>query len=120
MIPLLVVAGFMGACGIALGAASAHAATEIKLEPAGYLLVIHAVAVVAGAAAVDRGLLWRPLGIAALVGFALGSALFAGDLALRAVAGHRLFPMAAPSGGMILIASWILLAGAAAVAGARS
>jgi uncharacterized membrane protein YgdD (TMEM256/DUF423 family) len=43
----------------------------------------------------------------------LGATLFSGDIALRALAGHRLFAMAAPSGGMILIAAWLALAGAA-------
>jgi uncharacterized membrane protein YgdD (TMEM256/DUF423 family) len=42
--------------------------------------------------------------------------LFAGDLALRAYAGHRLFPMAAPTGGMVMIGGWALLAVAALVA----
>jgi uncharacterized membrane protein YgdD (TMEM256/DUF423 family) len=32
---------------------------------------------------------------------------------LRAFAGHRLFPMAAPAGGIILIAAWLALAAAA-------
>ena len=40
-------------------------------------------------------------------------ALFAGDLALRAYAGHRLFPMAAPTGGIVMMAGWVLLALAA-------
>ena len=43
----------------------------------------------------------------------IGVALFSGDLALRAYAGHRLFPMAAPTGGMVMIAGWALLALAA-------
>ena len=41
---------------------------------------------------------------------ALGAILFGGDIALRALAGIRLFPMAAPAGGMILIAGWLALA----------
>ena len=40
----------------------------------------------------------------------LGAALFSGDVALRAYAGHRLFPMAAPTGGMVMMAGWLLLA----------
>jgi uncharacterized membrane protein YgdD (TMEM256/DUF423 family) len=39
---------------------------------------------------------------------------------MRALAGHRLFPMAAPSGGVILIASWLALAVAAVIAAART
>jgi uncharacterized membrane protein YgdD (TMEM256/DUF423 family) len=39
--------------------------------------------------------------------------LFAGDVAARAYLGSRLFPMAAPTGGMILIVSWLVVAVAA-------
>jgi len=44
----------------------------------------------------------------------LGAALFAGDLSLRAFVGQRLFAMAAPGGGIILILSWLAFAAAAA------
>jgi len=44
----------------------------------------------------------------------VASALFAGDLTLRQFAGHSLFSMAAPTGGTLLIASWLLLAVGAA------
>jgi uncharacterized membrane protein YgdD (TMEM256/DUF423 family) len=113
---LIILAGLMGAAGVTLAAASSHAATTVKLDSAAYLLLLHAPAVIAGINAIDRGLAWRPLGIAALVGFVVGSTLFASDLTLRAFAGNRLFPMAAPSGGVILIASWLGMSVAAAVA----
>jgi len=38
------------------------------------------------------------------------SLLFCGDLALRAIAGQAMFPMAAPAGGMLLMGGWALLA----------
>jgi hypothetical protein len=41
---------------------------------------------------------------------------FAGDVFARAFIGHRLFPMAAPTGGTILIAAWLALAIAASPA----
>ena len=44
----------------------------------------------------------------------IAAGLFAGDLTLRQYAGHGLFPMAAPTGGTLLIASWLALAVAAA------
>ena len=44
----------------------------------------------------------------------IAAALFAGDLTLRQYAGHSLFPMAAPTGGTLLIVSWLVLAVAAA------
>jgi uncharacterized membrane protein YgdD (TMEM256/DUF423 family) len=75
--------------------------------------------VIAAASALHQGLLVRPLGVAAAIGLLVGAALFSGDIAMRAFAGHRLFPMAAPSGGFILIAGWLALGVAAAVALAR-
>ena len=54
--------------------------------------------------------------IAAGFGFVVASVLFAGDLTLRQFAGHSLFPMAAPTGGTLLIVSWLLLLVAAGMA----
>jgi len=109
---LVILAGLMGASGVILAAASAHAVPNAGLDSAGHMLSLHAAAVLGGAAALASGLLWRPLGTVALLGLVLGATLFAGDLALRAFAGHRLFPMAAPSGGSIMIMSWLVLAAA--------
>jgi len=109
----IVLAGVMGACGVILAAAGAHAAPHAGLDSAAYLLLFHAVALLGGIALVQQGLLWRPLALPALIGFVLGAALFSGDVALRAFVGHRLFPLAAPSGGIILIAAWLVLAAAA-------
>jgi uncharacterized membrane protein YgdD (TMEM256/DUF423 family) len=116
---LIVLAGLMGAAGIVLTAASAHGTPGAGLDSAGYLLVIHAVGVIGGVALLQQGLLSRPIGTLALAGFVLGGALFAGDVASRAYLGHRLFPMAAPTGGMILIVSWVVVA-VAALFGSRA
>ena len=113
---LIVFAGLMGAAGVVLLAAAAHAAPGTGLDSAGQMLLFHALAAVAVAAALSQGLVFRPLAVAAAIGLIAGAALFSGDIALRAFAGHRLFPMAAPSGGVILIASWLALAVAAMVA----
>jgi uncharacterized membrane protein YgdD (TMEM256/DUF423 family) len=110
---LLVLAGLMGAAGMALAAASAHAAPGAGLDSAAYMLLFHAVAVIAGVAVLQHGLLWRPLSLLVLAAWVLGAVLFAGDLAMRAFAGHRLFPFAAPSGGTILIAAWLTFTGTA-------
>jgi uncharacterized membrane protein YgdD (TMEM256/DUF423 family) len=80
------------------------------------MLLFHAAAVIALAAALTAGLAFRPLALAAAIGFVVGATLFSGDIAARAFAGHRLFPFAAPSGGFILIASWLAAAAAAVVA----
>jgi uncharacterized membrane protein YgdD (TMEM256/DUF423 family) len=112
---LIVLAGLMGAGGIILAAAGAHAAPGAKLDSAAYMLLFHSAAVLGGAALLQQGQLWRPLGLIALIGLVLGGFLFSGDIALRTFTGHRLFPMA-PTGGTILIVAWLGLAVAAITA----
>ena len=116
MIPsFIILACLMGACGVTLAAAAAHAAPGAGLDSAAYLLLFHAVAVLAAASLERQEMLWRPFALLATVAFVVGGALFAGDVSMRAFAGHRLFPMAAPSGGTLLIIGWLVLAAAALV-----
>jgi uncharacterized membrane protein YgdD (TMEM256/DUF423 family) len=110
---LIALAGLMGASGVMLAAAGAHGTPRAGLDGAAHMLLFHAVAILGGAALAHQGLLWRPLIFAALIGWVVGASLFAGDIALRTFAGHRLFPMAAPTGGIILIAAWFAIAAAA-------
>lgn len=110
---LIAIVGLMGASGVMLAAAGAHAAPNAGLESAAYMLLFHAAAILGGAALAQQGLLWRPLALGVLVGWAVGAALFSGDVAMRAFVGHRLFAMAAPTGGVILIAAWLALVAAA-------
>jgi len=117
---LVALAGLMGAAGVALLAANAHAVPGAGLDGAGQMLLFHAAAVLAAVTALYQGLLLRPLGIAAAIGLLAGAALFSGDIAMRAFAGHRLFPMAAPSGGVLLIVSWLGLGLAGILALARA
>ena len=49
-------------------------------------------------------------------GFSGCGFLFGGDLSARALAGTRLFPMAAPLGGTLLILGWVFVVPAAFVA----
>ncbi|SRR5579871_2090400 len=116
---LLVLAGLMGACGVVLAAAAAHGTSAAGLDSAAYLLLFHAVAILAAASLTSHELLWRPLGLVAMVGFVVGGGLFAGDISMRAFGGHRLFPGAAPTGGTLLILAWLVLSAAAIVAMAR-
>ena len=109
----LVIAGLFGAAGIALAAAGAHAAPSAGLESASNILLFHALAILGGTALLLEGMLSRQLAVVALAGWALGTILFSGDVALRVFLGHRLFPMAAPTGGTILILAWLVLAAAA-------
>jgi uncharacterized membrane protein YgdD (TMEM256/DUF423 family) len=113
---LIVLAGLMGASGIILAAAGAHAAPHAGLDSAAYVLLFHAAALLGGAALTQQGLVWRPLMLAVLIAWVVGAALFSGDIALRAFAEHRLFAFAAPTGGFILIAAWLALAAAAIAA----
>ena len=111
---LIILAGIMGADGVVLAAASAHQADASRLASASSMLLFHSPAVLAVAALAERGVIHVRLGIAAAFGFVVAAALFAGDLTLRQYAGHSLFPFAAPTGGTLLIVSWLVLALAAA------
>ena len=111
---LIVLAAIMGADGVVLAAASAHQADASRLASASSMLLFHATAVLAAVALAERGIIRAGIGIVAAFGFVLAASLFAGDLTLRQYAGHSLFPMAAPTGGTLLIASWLVLAIAAA------
>ncbi len=111
---LVVLSGIMGADGVILAAASAHQADASRLAAASSMLLFHATAVIAAVAVAERGIVHARIGLAAAFGFAIAASLFAGDLTLRQYAGHGLFPMAAPTGGTLLIASWLALAVAAA------
>lgn len=104
---LILIAGLMGAAGVFLSAASAHALPNANLDTAGTMLLIHAAAVIGGVATAAHGLAHRPVALAACGILTAGALLFAGDLALRAYMGVRLFPGAAPAGGVLLIAGWI-------------
>jgi len=107
---LAALAGLIGASGVALAAAAAHLSSTPSLASAALMALVHAPALLAGLAALRVGLLSKRLGLAGLIGLALGVVLFSGDLAMRAFLSAPLFPMAAPSGGTILIVSWIILA----------
>jgi uncharacterized membrane protein YgdD (TMEM256/DUF423 family) len=96
-------AGFMGACGVASAAVAAHAAGAEKMASVALILLAHAAALLA--------LTLRPgrLFSAAALAMALGATLFSLDVALFTLRGAHLFPMAAPSGGVTLILSWLLV-----------
>jgi uncharacterized membrane protein YgdD (TMEM256/DUF423 family) len=111
---LIILAGVMGADGVILAAASVHQADATVLASASSMLLFHSSAVLAVVALAERGIVDIRIGIAAAWGFVIAAALFAGDLSLRQYAGHGLFPFAAPTGGTLLILSWLALAVAAA------
>ncbi|MFG1400928.1 DUF423 domain-containing protein [Xanthobacter sediminis] len=113
---LLLLAGLMGACGVAAAAVSAHVAGGSMLETAAYFLILHAAAVgglVALALQVGRGGAALRIGASALV---LGALLFCGDLSSRALLEAKLLGGSAPFGGSLMIAGWLVVAGSALVA----
>jgi uncharacterized membrane protein YgdD (TMEM256/DUF423 family) len=111
---LVILAGVMGADGVILAAVAAHQPDAARLAAASSMLLFHATAVLAVVALAERGVIHMRIGIAAAWGFVIAAAVFAGDLTLRQYAGHSLFPLAAPTGGTLLIVSWFVLAVAAA------
>ncbi len=111
---LIILAGIMGADGVILAAASAHQADASRLASASSMLLFHATAILGIVALAERAIVHARIGMAAAFGFVIASALFAGDLSLRQYAGHSLFPIAAPTGGTLLILSWLAVAVAAA------
>lgn len=98
------VGALCGAAGVALSALAAHAGGD-GLATAAQFLLFHAPLFVAMA-------LTRPPNATLLAGWGIlaGLALFAGDLLARHYLGNRLFPMAAPIGGVLMIAGWAALA----------
>lgn len=100
----------LAAAGVAAQAYAAHAQGAELMRTAGLFLLIHGVAVIAitaSARSAPRRLLDG--GAIALAG---GTALFAADLAARALYERSLFPFAAPIGGSAMILAWVALAGA--------
>jgi uncharacterized membrane protein YgdD (TMEM256/DUF423 family) len=99
-----------------LSAANAHLLPDTRLQTAANLMLLHAVAALAlcslALVAPRRGI-W----IAGAAGMLLsGCLVFACDMTLRAMVGARLFPMAAPLGGSLLILGWIIASLSAGVA----
>jgi uncharacterized membrane protein YgdD (TMEM256/DUF423 family) len=111
---LIALAGLMGADGVILAAVAVHQGDASRLGPASSMLLLHATAVLAVVALSERGVVHPRGGIVAAFGLIVATVLFAADLSLRHFAGHSLFPLAAPTGGTLMIVSWIVLAVAAA------
>jgi uncharacterized membrane protein YgdD (TMEM256/DUF423 family) len=111
---LVALAGLAGLAGIALSAAAAHGPGGPNLDAAARFLLVHAAALL-GLAALSGGILSPRLAMLAGLVMVAGLTLFCGDLVRRAYAGAGLFPMAAPAGGFVLMAGWLLVVVAAIV-----
>ena len=114
------VAALMGAAGVALAAAGVHENGGELAERGAVFLLLHAAAALGIAAhariatASARSLL--------IVGFVMeaGAVLFSGELAMHVFTGERIFPLAAPIGGTIMMLSWAALAIVFAAASRRA
>ena len=102
----LLLAGFLGAAGVALSAMAAHGEDQRLLGTAAAACMAQAPALLALSIGWEK--IRTALVAAALIG--LGCLLFAGDLVFRTRFGHGLFPMSAPTGGTMMIAGWIAVA----------
>ena len=102
----LLVAGLMGLTGVVTAAAASHGSDPRLMAGASAMCLAHAPALIGLYAAWPT---MRTAPLAALL-LAIGTAIFTGDLVLRHSAGHGLFPMSAPTGGVIMMAGWLAVA----------
>lgn len=111
-------AGLLGAVGVALAAVAAHRVADTSLTTAALFLIMHGAAAIglstlAGSSPWPAGFLFS----ASLMLVAVS--LFSGDVASRVLLGDRLFPMAAPTGGSLLILAWAAAGIVAVIAAIR-
>ncbi len=113
---MLIVAGALaGLIGVALSAAAAHGPGGPNLETASRYLLLHAPVVLVTVALARIEAVSPGMGRIAGWLIVVGLVLFCGDLTMRGLRNAALFPMAAPTGGFILMGGWGLLALAALV-----
>ncbi|TXN83823.1 DUF423 domain-containing protein [Methylobacterium sp. WL8] len=110
---LVALACLAGGLGVAASAAAAHIPGADSLKTAAHFLLFHAPAILALAGLAAVGATHAVATRIAAFALVLGLALFSGDLAIRALAQRPLFPMAAPSGGILLMLGWASAAVAA-------
>lgn len=106
---ILFVSGLLGLAGVALAAAASHGGDAHLLGSASTMCLAHAPVLLAlyiGHRA------FRTATLAGLV-LGLGTIIFAGDLVSRHFLGDRLFPFAAPLGGMLMMLGWLAVAAGA-------
>jgi uncharacterized membrane protein YgdD (TMEM256/DUF423 family) len=102
-------AALMGATGVSLWAMAAHRAGGESLATSAQFLLIHACTVLGLTACRKQALVHDRIASIASAMLILGTLLFSGDIAVRVLAGGRLFPMAAPVGGSLLILGWLMV-----------
>jgi uncharacterized membrane protein YgdD (TMEM256/DUF423 family) len=110
---LIILGALAGLLGVGLSAAAAHLPGGANLETAARFLLVHAPVLLATVALAGTGAIHPGTGRIAGWVIVVGLLLFCGDLVMRALREHAIFPMAAPTGGILLMGGWGLLALAA-------
>jgi uncharacterized membrane protein YgdD (TMEM256/DUF423 family) len=105
----VLLAALMGAAGVALWAMAAHRAGGESLVTSAQFLLIHACAVLGLTACRKQALVHDRIASIASAVLILGTLLFSGDIVARVLVGDRLFPIAAPVGGSLLILGWLMV-----------
>ena len=101
---LILAGGVCGAAGVALSAVAAHGGSPNTASAATFLVVHAPALLVVGLIFFNAVMRW------AAVILLLGLALFAGDMVSRDFLDTRLFAMAAPIGGGLMILGWLGIA----------
>lgn len=99
----IMAAGVIGAAGVMAAAGASHGGDGSNLGAIAMICLAHGPALLALGLSGWHGRWLR----AAAALLALGTLVFAGDLLARQYLGHSAFPMAAPIGGVGMIAGWI-------------
>ncbi|MGI6245016.1 MAG: DUF423 domain-containing protein [Pseudochelatococcus sp.] len=108
---LIALGALFGLLGTAAAAVAAHVTGPgTGLDTAANFLLFHAPVLIAVPLLIRAGLAQAALARGGGWLVFAGVALFSGELALRAVEGRTLFYMAAPTGGTLLMAGWLVLA----------
>lgn len=110
---LIALAGLFGAAGVALAAMAAHVHGGANLVTASQFLLMHAAALAGLVALSSRLTRGETLVRVAAILIAIGTMMFSGDLALRALRDTPLLWGTAPFGGIGMMLGWAILAIAA-------
>ena len=102
---MLILAGMLGAGGVAAAAAASHTGDERLFGPLALIALTHAPAVLAIGLATEMAPMLRTGGLT----LAAGAGLFSLDLAIRHFLGSGPFPLVAPLGGILMIAGWAVV-----------
>jgi uncharacterized membrane protein YgdD (TMEM256/DUF423 family) len=107
---LIIFAAVAGFCGVMLAAAGAHMAGGANLVTSANFLLFHAPVLLAVPLLIGTGAVHHRLARLAGYAIAVGLILFSGVLAGRALTETAFLPMAAPTGGVMLMLGWALVA----------